>query len=347
MVDLGYPKYGDNVIPPNRTKLEFDLYRLIRDEFQDIPVPYRTFLRPLEIDRELLPFLSWTLNVNLWKTEWSDEKKRSVTARSFELHSLKGTEEGIRQHIDIMGGTVVQVVKPPQGFFIGPDLSKEQWDDFIRQQPQLRISVDRQKGTRDVGLFLDVGFMDDEFLVLDDGIKLYGRKAVVRRNGIDTPLSIFTQTDDVEARLSRQQIKTSLRGLSSDGLFLDVDHLDNRYLDGQEDVPRIISLELRQTYDHVESQLQLSLVEPGFEPLDPRFERVSDIGDAGPYFFLDGDAPDAAFLGDDLGYLMLADRIYLNDPSVVAPLVDGLGFLDHTRIARGHTHMGYCWYCST
>jgi hypothetical protein len=21
--------------------------------------------------------------------------------------------------------------------------------------------------------------------------------------------------------------------------------------------------------------------------------------------------------------------------------------LDHTRIARGHTHMGYCWYCST
>lgn len=283
-----------------------------------------------------LPYLGYAMGVTLWEGIWNESTRREWVANQWTYKSLRGTPDGIRYALRPSGYSVTDMVRPEQGFWISPNLSKEKYDAWIRLMPELVIKFKRRQGKAGIDeLYMNDGFLDHSHLCLDDGWALWGREAVIRQGDKETPVYGIEYHHAEEERGAKDFERFSTGGKSSFGLFLDVDFADNnRFLSSEEITPKIVTLEFDRTYSHDKSTLSLTTVMPDLEPMSPRYERVSDIGNAGPYFHLDIDVLDDArfFPGHDDGANLLSDRVYLHDPAVAAPMNEGLSFLDHDRL---------------
>jgi phage tail P2-like protein len=319
---------------------------------------------PYKIASHNLPYLAWAMGVLLWEQEWEDHTKREWTARQWEWKAIRGTEAGIDMALDFMGrdfvGTggyeLVQALVPPAGFYAAPNLSKNELDEWIRLMPQIRIKfsvatgngseeffvappepddlVDGQEGTEPAPIF-----SDDNVGGRDDGWALYGRKAVLRRaDGTETPLKLVEWSEDDSLRPAVIFGEASEPGLSTIGAYFAGEDAvgEDRFTCFEDVPPRTYSYRLDTAYEHSASDLHLDYLRPDLEPIDVRYERNSDIGTKGPFLFVNdfvGD-PDESFvdLGND-AWEMLADRIYLNDPAISAPMNAGISFAGVDRVS--------------
>lgn len=343
---------GEKVLWPNATGLEkamasTDAYRLMATYAELI----RDQWDPYAISRENLPYLAWAMGTNLWEPIWSEGTKRVWTDEQWLYKSLRGTPAAYRMALAQSGYDITNMVRPPQGFWIAPDLTKAQWDYWIRQMPELRIYYGLKEGTRGVDeWFLDgpddgsfrrsyTGYLDQDALSINDGFVLYGRYAIVRQRGRDTPAYRIEFTPGTVTSPTIDFERVSTQGESSLGYVLDEDVLDDeRYFDYDEIVPKLYTVEIDRTYDHDASELALTTVIPDMDPISIRYETNSDIGNGGPYFFRDGSFLDDGAEGEgffdltDGGEYLLADRIYLFDKSVNAVVTAGISFLDASRL---------------
>lgn len=220
---------GAEIMMPNATGLEkaladVDAERIMRIYAELIIEQWR----PWSISITNLPFLAWAMGVNFWCDDWLEHTKREWTARQWEFKSLRGTDAGLEMALDFAGRDftqggyeLLQVLAPPQGFYASPQLSKEEWDAWIRLMPQIRIKFASYTGYGDDEFFAEPeeeipmppgiepgedipdsegtggdGFCNFHFSGRDDGPALYGRKAVLRHaDGTDTPLRIVEWVD--------------------------------------------------------------------------------------------------------------------------------------------------------
>lgn len=320
-----------SLLPQNKTPWE-TAQSLTSAEQHPLPTGLLAALwDPWRCEPQRLSSLAADLSVDIWDDAWPDEKKRSVIAAAPAMHRLKGTEEGIRRHVAVVDAELRQVVVPPQGVHLAPPLSAAQWDAYLRQMPQLRLKFGPERGRRNAGVFLDVAAWDVEPLTINDGPKLYGRKAVLRRNGVDTPLEVATVVTTDEARSAVDFETVHLPGDAGGALVLDIDAWDVAAIEAEAARARPYTFALDRSYRHDDSELSLSTLQPGFDPLDVRYERVSDVGHAGAALALDVDGYDVNAFVVDLGGQMLADRLYLHDPAVAVPLMAGFSFWDQSR----------------
>jgi hypothetical protein len=241
---------------------------------------------------------------------------------------------------------VTGMVRPPQGFYASPELTKEEWDSWIRQMPEIRIYFAPREGRRgldeffaepeDDGVFpvANVGFSDQDAVSADDGWALRGRIAVLRQFGIDTPMFTYEYIPTINERGVYDFDRVSTRGRSSVGFFADESACDeDNFVCFEEVVPKLFTIRLDRTYGHDTSRFALSALTPGLAPLTPRFERSSDIGNGGPWFFSDCDFSDEGAADRvDGGDKMLADRLYILDPGILAPMMRGISFSDLDRV---------------
>lgn len=341
---------GSQVLYQNASGLEkaladTDAYRLtatyaelVRDQWD-----------PVAISAENLPYLAWGVGVNLWEDVWDDAVRRGWVADQWSYKAVRGTPAAYRLALANSGYTVTQMVRPPQGFWLAPDLTKAEWDYWIRQMPELRIYYGPKQGVRgDDDFFLDgpddgtvqrayTGYADVDFLPLDDGFALYGRYTLIRQNGIDTPAFRIEYNPASETLPSVEYERVSTQGVSElGGVFVAEDALDEAiFLDFEETAPHLYTIKLDRTYSHNLSSLSLTTVVPDLEPISPRYETNSDIGDGSLYSFSDGsfwDDPGFGYVDiTDGGEYLLADSIYLFDKDVNAILTRGISFLDVAR----------------
>jgi hypothetical protein len=79
----------------------------------------------------------------------------------------------------------------------------------------------------------------------------------------------------------------------------------------------------------------LTPVIPALDPMSINYERVSDTGDGSLYMFIDIDCIDGIDVyvadGYDAAHL-LADRMFLFDRNVAAPMLEGVSFIDEARL---------------
>jgi phage tail P2-like protein len=61
----------------------------------DIPTPVLEQWNAATMDVAHLPWLAWSLSIDRWDPEWSEERKRLEVARAIELHRTKGTPASI------------------------------------------------------------------------------------------------------------------------------------------------------------------------------------------------------------------------------------------------------------
>jgi hypothetical protein len=163
------------------------------------------------------------MSLDLWDWRWDEYKKRAVTARAVELNRMKGTAEAIRVYTEIMDSETMQILVPPQEFYIGAPLDKVEWDAWIHRQPEVRIKLIEGEGVADVEAFYiqanhaehpgspeeepwplpdtndaKFGFIGNDYFFLDEGPVLHGRRIIVRQNGVDVPLQYVTKDNVTE-----------------------------------------------------------------------------------------------------------------------------------------------------
>lgn len=177
---------------------------------------------PYKISYNNLPYLGYAMGVLLWEDGWGESTQREWVARQFEYKSLRGTQDGIemalnytgRDFVGPPGYTIVQAIRPPQGFYASPGLNKEEYDYWIHLMPELRITFYEGVGWDGD----DVLFCDDGgagwFVGLDDGQALHGRKAFLRVRGEDRPLQIYTFYTTIDGVATIDYERVAIPGLA-------------------------------------------------------------------------------------------------------------------------------------
>lgn len=90
-----------SLLPPNATPLETALAELgIR--FDAVEVPIADLWNPATCPIAALPWLAWTLSIDKWDAEWTDEHKRAVTASAIADQRRKGSVAAVREALDAL-----------------------------------------------------------------------------------------------------------------------------------------------------------------------------------------------------------------------------------------------------
>lgn len=326
------PDTAEHLLPPSATPAERTLGAL-SGRITAVPTPIAEMHRPNVAPERFLPWLAWEWSIDLWQDEWSDAKKRRVLARSFDLHRLKGTAQGLREHVALTDASVVQIVRPPQGAFAGRDLTKDEMDDWLRTMPQIRIYMAREVGHAGGGAFADQDFVGEAAAVADEGRALIGRAARLWDRGVETRLVLYELTTTREARLGLRIERVMIPGRSgADTAFADATFGDDGYADASQAEPQFVTFRQDVAYQHITSGLSMRSARPGFDPVDVRSERISAVGIGEDCWFCDDAFGDHAFAGADDAEWMLYDRIVLHDPVRAAPVIESWSFYDDARL---------------
>lgn len=98
-----------SLLPPNATPVEQVLEQVLAAPLV-IPVKVETNWSAADCPINVLPFLAWGWSIDFWRTDWSDDRKRGLTAAAPELHRSKGTRAGITNALSALGfpDTLVQ-----------------------------------------------------------------------------------------------------------------------------------------------------------------------------------------------------------------------------------------------
>jgi phage tail P2-like protein len=288
---------------------------------------------PYRVQTRNLPFLAFALGVQLWDDEWDEATKRSWLSIQWEFKSLRGTETALRIALGLWGYTLEQVLTPPQGFYASAEFTPEERNAWIQQMPQLRMKTQQDVGYGPVDeWFAGDSFLGEAFVGLDDGPILYGRRGFIRRNGVDTPLQSVILSKTVRNMVLQTAEQVYVPGVSTLGFFAGEDFVgDERFVGAAEQEAEIVTVNISQEAVSEEFTLGLSSVSPGLVPLNVTSQRISDVGDGGPFFYA-GDFAGDGFAGDDPAADMLADVIYLLDPTVAVPMTDGISFAGVDRV---------------
>jgi hypothetical protein len=134
------------LLPPNHTQLE-EAFDLTGARIDELAVDVAKLVRPWDIPATHLAWLAWGLSVDLWEPEWSEERHRTLSARSLPMHACRGTQASIAEHIRIMGADPRRFIVPPAKTFLMEALTEEEREAFLARFPQLRIYPFVARGT--------------------------------------------------------------------------------------------------------------------------------------------------------------------------------------------------------
>lgn len=91
-----------DLLPPNATPLERNLVAATA-RISDVPLKIRESWNPDTCPLELLPWLAWALSVDEWRSDWTEENKRSVIKSAFDVQRRKGTVGSVKTVRDAFG----------------------------------------------------------------------------------------------------------------------------------------------------------------------------------------------------------------------------------------------------
>jgi len=91
-----------SLLPPNATSQERAM-EASTARLAEVPVPVAKLWQPHTCPAALLPWLAWTLSVDEWDGDWSDEQQRRSIAMSVAIHKTKGTLGSIRRVLAAAG----------------------------------------------------------------------------------------------------------------------------------------------------------------------------------------------------------------------------------------------------
>jgi phage tail P2-like protein len=94
-----------SLLPPNATALERGL-EAAASRAAAIPVALRDLWNPATCPVDLLPWLAWSLSIDIWDPAWPEPFKRARVAQAIEIQRLKGTLASVRAIVSLFGGSI-------------------------------------------------------------------------------------------------------------------------------------------------------------------------------------------------------------------------------------------------
>ena len=86
-----------SLLPPNSSKMEEKIDKVLEKRITDIEIRLRSLWNPDTCPEEFLPWLAWSLSVDMWDSDWPPSKKRELIKKSRSLHLKKGTRWGLEE----------------------------------------------------------------------------------------------------------------------------------------------------------------------------------------------------------------------------------------------------------
>lgn len=99
-----------DLLPSNATMFERALATAAA-RISAIDMPIDRMWNPETIPAAFLPWLAWSLSVDIWEPLWSDEEQRRAVAASIEIHRRKGTVASAIRAIEAAGFGVAQLIE--------------------------------------------------------------------------------------------------------------------------------------------------------------------------------------------------------------------------------------------
>jgi phage tail P2-like protein len=93
------------LLPPASTPLERNLEKATTRAFE-VPSALRELWNPETCPEYLLPWLAWSLGVDVWKVYWPVEVKRSLLKSATDLKRKKGTVQSVREAVHAFGAAI-------------------------------------------------------------------------------------------------------------------------------------------------------------------------------------------------------------------------------------------------
>lgn len=105
---------ADDLLPPNSTAAERALAG-VSARIDAIPVPIDTLWNADLCPAALLPWLAWTLSVDVWRDSWTDARKRTAIRNALPRHRTKGSIGAVRRALADLGygGAIIHEGAPP------------------------------------------------------------------------------------------------------------------------------------------------------------------------------------------------------------------------------------------
>ncbi len=90
-----------DLLPPASTPLE-RAFVAASARIADIPVDVTTLWNPATCPMSFLPWLAWSLSIDRWNADWSDEQKREAVAGAIAAQRIKGTRLAVEQALQAL-----------------------------------------------------------------------------------------------------------------------------------------------------------------------------------------------------------------------------------------------------
>jgi phage tail P2-like protein len=105
---------AEDLLPPNSTKAERALAG-VSARIDAIPVPIDTLWDADRCPAALLPWLAWSLSVDVWRDDWTEARKRTAIRSALPRHRTKGSFGAVRRALADLGhpDAVIHEGAPP------------------------------------------------------------------------------------------------------------------------------------------------------------------------------------------------------------------------------------------
>ncbi len=286
------------LLPPNQTPLEAALGFASDLRPDTTAAPISTLERPDAAPSAVLPWLAWGNDVLVWP-EGPEEIQRAAIAGSLALHRKAGTLAAFKEVARLLGGEVVQAIRPPAKMNYGKSRTAEERNALLRQYPELRVYRYRSRGEGVSGsAFAGLMFAGGSFWHRSTAAERYGERAFLVDRGVETPIK---SAPDYTGGAFSGWSELRIPGAAGAGAF--AGRMFGQYFLPSSAASRLLRVRtdtLPVGGDH------LAAVIPSLDPLSLTPEVVAERGVSGPGLFANSDSWKGAFwLSSNAG-----DRLY-------------------------------------
>lgn len=345
-----------HLLPLNASKPEIAYATLARD-IEDIDTPLRQLWKPYEIRADLLPWLAWTLSVDHWDDDWSEERKRAVVANSIAVHRKKGTLWAIKHNVEYVDGEVVRALVPPDKFYPAKTTTKAEREAWLSKMPEVRLFAFRDRSTWNYGAFLNSTYKSAPkaflglgasasppgsgvassatfFPAITDAATRIGRNAYIYREGVQVAKAGWRQRQaDLEVIETPDEEIVRWPGERQSVFFAGDKPLARIVMQRSSAPSRYYTIALDRK--GVRFDFHLHSIPGSLEPIDVRPDRVAQPGTARGQFI--GKPLYGHWVESD-AWLRLYDRFYLHDKNVLPRKKARLPHLGYFRLGMDPYH---------
>jgi hypothetical protein len=332
----------ETLLPDNRTAFE-EAADLTGARVSELPVDLRDLVKPFDVPTTHLPWLAWGLSVDLWDKDWTEEKKRSRTARSLPFHAIKGTQTAIAEALAVMGAEARRFIVPPSKTFMSKAFTEEERAAYLDRFAQLRVYPFIQRGVAGINTrFLSApdgpgtSFMGPNNPVAPQGTR-YVRTATVYDRGEETTITVRTvKPESVGSFEAIEYDEVVIAAKPTAALHLNGGAKAKAYLIDDFGVrKRIVRIPRAVNYSYRLGREQYTTVLPDGDLIDVRPQFVAETHDAQQASVFPG-APGQRVLGaclpETISWRHLYERWHIHDPERVLEERKRSTHLGYTRL---------------